>query len=481
MLTNLPLDSLIPIFEEEFEKWSGERLKKVEALPQSGSYRQYYRIVGDNLTAIGAYNIDQRENDAFISFSRHFISKGLNVPRIYSYRPQEGVYLEEDLGDITLLDILEKSENQSEKVSEYYPRILDQLIQFQVKGGVGLDYTLCYPRAEFDAQSMLWDLNYFKYNFLKLLRVPFDEQLLEDDFKTLTNYLLTATRGYFLFRDFQSRNIMLKGNKIYFIDYQGGRRGALQYDLASLLFEAKTNISFELREQLLEHYFHAFNKYENTGRKVFFGFFWGYALIRNLQAMGAYGFRGVHENKPLFVQSIPGSILNLEYIVERLDIKNKIPHLVKCFEHVIKLRKDLELDKTEKLTVSIYSFSYKKRLPIDLSGNGGGFLFDCRSLPNPGRLEEFRALTGMDNPVIDFLKQKIEVDTFLQSIFSIAEQATSNYVSRGFKNLMFGFGCTGGRHRSVYCAEQLKKHLSGKFDIEITLNHKEQEQGKYFI
>jgi hypothetical protein len=328
----------------------------------------------------------------------------------------------------------------------------------------------------------MWDLNYFKYNFLKLLRIPFDEQLLENDFKTLINYLLTATRGYFLFRDFQSRNIMLKENKIYFIDYQGGRRGALQYDLASLLFESKTNLPFTLREQLLDHYFHAFNKYESTGQKVFYGFFWGYALMRNLQAMGAYGFRGIHENRPVFIQSIPYAIKNLEYIIERLDVKRKIPHLVSCFEQIISLRKDLLLAENKNLTVTIYSFSYKKRLPVDLSGNGGGFLFDCRSLTNPGRLDEFKTLTGMDKPVIEFFEsKKTEVDSFLQPIYSIASQATDNYINRGFKNLMFGFGCTGGQHRSVYCAEQLKKHLTEKFDVEVKLYHKEQDKDTYFI
>lgn len=481
MLTNRHLDSLTPLFEKEFQKWSGEKIKSIDILPKSGSYRQYYRIYGENLSAVAAYNKDIKENDAFVSFSRHFISKGLNVPQVYSYLPDEGVYLLEDLGDNTLLHVLSDSENKAETIQELYPRILDQLIQFQVKGGVGLDYSLCYPRPEFDAQSMLWDLNYFKYNFLKFLRIPFDEQLLENDFKTLVNYLLTATRGYFLFRDFQSRNIMLKDNKIYFIDYQGGRRGALQYDLASLLFESKTNVPFDLREQLLEHYFHTFNKFENTGRKVFFGFFWGYALMRNLQAMGAYGFRGIHENKPVFVQSIPNAIKNLEYIVDRFDVKKKIPHLVSCFDQIIKLRKDLETNETKRLTVTIYSFSYKNRLPVDLSGNGGGFMFDCRSLPNPGRLDEYKTLTGIDKPVIDFLKQRSEVSTFLQSIFSIAEQATSNYVNRGFKNLMFGFGCTGGQHRSVYCAEQLKKYLSEKFEIEVRLFHKELDKDRYFI
>lgn len=481
MLTSRHLETLAPLFEKEFEKWSGETVKKIDILPQSGSYRQYYRVYGKTLSVIAAYNKDERENDAFVSFSRHFISKGLNVPQIYSYLANEGVYLLEDLGNDTLLNVLSESENKEETIKTLYPRILDQLIQFQVKGGIGLDYSLCYPRPEFDAQSMLWDLNYFKYNFLKFLRIHFDEQLLENDFKALLNYLLTATRGYFLFRDFQSRNIMLKENKIYFIDYQGGRRGALQYDLASLLFESKTNVPFELREELLEHYFHTFNKYENTGRKVFFGFFWGYALMRIMQAMGAYGFRGIHENKPVFVQSIPYAIKNLEYIIERLDIKNKIPHLVNCFDQIIRLEQDLETNETNRLSVTIYSFSYKKRLPVDLSGNGGGFMFDCRSLPNPGRLDEYKALTGMDKPVIDFLNQKPEVESFLQPIFSIAEQATNNYISRGFKNLMFGFGCTGGQHRSVYCAEQLKKHLTKKFDIEIKLFHKEQDKDRYFI
>ena len=464
-----------------FESWSGEAVDSITKLVQSGSDRTYYRLKSKTKTCIGTYSPDKKENRAFVSFSRHFRSKGLPVPELFLVDEERDIYLQEDLGDTALYQLL-PSEKQvfSEHLVALYKKIITLLAQMQIKGGEGLNYDVCYPRAAFDQQSMLWDLHYFKNYFLKLAKIPFDEQALEDDFDRLIGFLQQADCQYFLFRDFQSRNIMIYDNNPYFIDYQGGRKGALQYDLASLLFQAKGNIPHNIREELLDHYLDCAETLTSIDRKAFTKYYYGYVLIRCLQAMGAYGFRGLYERKPHFIASIPYAIRNIEWLLNNIQIPVKMPELLKSLRHVVDSKQFEPFDKKKgaesPLTVSITSFSYLKTgIPHDDSGHGGGFVFDCRAIENPGRYDEYRRLTGRDKPVIEFLRQQKSMDDFLQNTFALIDNAVENYIERKHSSLSVHFGCTGGQHRSVYSADQLARHLNDKYGVKINLKHIQQE------
>ena len=463
-----------------FENWAEDKVVETELLPQSGSYREYIRIIGEKRTVLGAFNADLKENHAFLSFSKHFLSKKLPVPEIYHQDDENGLYLLQDLGKTTLFDYilhLRVGEGFATDLVLIYKKIISQLVRFQVEGGVGLDFTACYPRDSFDKQSMIWDLHYFKYYFLKLAKISFDEQLLENDFQKFSDYLLDAPRDYFLYRDFQSRNIMLVNGEPWFIDYQGGRKGALQYDLASLLYDAKADLPQEVRDELLEHYLQEIQKVQKIDPKAFHSFFQGYVLIRIMQAMGAYGFRGFYERKEHFLKSIPYALKNLETILDRLDVPVELPELTKALNKVVGSEFLQQVGKEEevKLHVEINSFSYRRGIPLDKSTNGGGFVFDCRAIHNPGRYQEYVEMTGKDQPVIDFFKEKSEMIDFLQSVFSIVDMSVGKYIKRKFTNLQVSFGCTGGRHRSVFSAESLARHLREKFDVNISLRHIERE------
>ncbi|MCJ7554361.1 MAG: phosphotransferase [Ignavibacteriaceae bacterium] len=463
-----------------FKKHFKNEAINYDQLPPSGSNREYYRLKNDAVSAIGVYNNDRKENDAFISFTKQFIANKLTVPQLYEEQLDADVYLLEDLGDETLFSKIVKlrsEDDPDDQIIDLYKNVLTELPKFQVDAAKDFDYTHCYPRKKFDRQSMLWDLSYFKYYFLKLAKISFNEQLIEDDFHNFTNFLLSADSKYFLYRDYQSRNIMLKDDKSYFIDYQGGRKGPLQYDVASLLFDAKAELTFEMRTELLEFYISLIKDKYGIDKYSFIEYYKPFILIRILQAMGAYGFRGFYERKSHFLKSIPPALNNMEWLLNNWDTSLKLPHLFKCLEQMInsdELRKhDYPLLHESDLTVSIKSFSYKKQIPKDHSGNGGGFVFDCRAIHNPGRYEQYKHQTGRDEDVIDFLKKESDIDKFLENVFQLVDLSVENYITRGFKNLMVSFGCTGGQHRSVYCAEELAKHLHDKYKVKVQLMHTE--------
>jgi len=356
------------------------------------------------------------------------------------------------------------------------------LIQFQIEGGKIIDFSKAYPRDTFDQQSILWDLSYFKYYWLKFSDISFNEQLLENDFRTFADYLLSLPHNFFLYRDFQSRNIMIQNGKLFFVDYQGGRRGALYYDLASLLYDSKADLPISIRNSLLDFYILEIKKYlPEIDDNKFKNEFYAYALVRILQAFGAYGFRGIYEYKVHFLKSIPFAIKNLTEILEKGNFSFTAPHLFNVLETIIKGKQwekfAIQEIKEEKLHICITSFSYRKPLPFDISGNGGGFVFDCRILPNPGRIDNYKALTGTDWPVIKYLEIQPVVKKYLSNVISLVEAGVDNYLERNFSNLMVNFGCTGGQHRSVFCAEQLFSHLQQKYGnrIKITLTHRELE------
>jgi len=472
------MDVLKHLFEQRF-RTPVERVQPVQG-ELGGSGRKIIRLSGNGISTIGILYGVREENIAFLEFSRHFRKHGLPVPEIYGEDLDQGAYLEEDLGDTSLFEFLSKN-RKGEKIApeavEAYRKVIATLPRFQIEAGRDLNYKVCYPRGSFDRQSINWDLNYFKYYFLRLAGIPFSEQALEDDFSRLTKFLLSAPRDYFLYRDFQSRNVMLRKGQPYFLDYQGGRKGALQYDVASLLYDAKADLPPELRLQLLDHYLEALRGYADIKREAFLHHYYAYVYIRIMQALGAYGFRGFYERKVHFLQSVPYALKNLRWLLHNVKLPIALPTLLEAFHSMLASEKlqGLATD-ADNLVVRISSFSFHRGLPKDETGNGGGFIFDGRSLPNPGREERFKPLTGRDAPVIEYLNQQESVHQFLASVMSLVDASVKNYQQRGFKNLMVSFGCTGGQHRSVYLAEQVAKRLQGRNGVEVMLHHRELER-----
>ncbi len=472
------MDVLQKLFEQHFHS----PVAQVRPLQGElgGSGRKIIRLVGGNVSAIGILYGVREENAAFLEFSRHFHKHGLPVPEIYAEDLDHGAYLEEDLGDTSLFEFLSKNrtgENIPLEVVEAYRRVIATLPRFQIEAGRDLNYKVCYPRGSFDRQSIAWDLNYFKYYFLRLAGIPFSEQALEHDFSRLTKFLLSAGRDYFLYRDFQSRNIMLRDGQPFFLDYQGGRKGALQYDVASLLYDAKADLPPELRQQLLDHYLDTLAGFVDLKRDVFMQHYYAYVYIRIMQALGAYGFRGFYERKAHFLQSVPYALKNLRWLLHNVTLPIALPTLMDAFQGMLASEKLQGLaSEAENLTVRIWSFSRLRDEPKDESGNGGGYVFDGRALPNPGREERFKTLTGKDAPVIDYLNQQDSVHRFLTDVMSLVDAHVSEWQRRRFKNLMLSFACTGGRHRSVYLAEQVAKRLRGRNGVEVIVRHRELER-----
>jgi aminoglycoside/choline kinase family phosphotransferase len=464
-----------------------------------GSGRTIVRLTAGERSAIGILCDVREENVAFLEFSRHFRRHGLPVPEIYAEDLAHGAYLEQYLGDTTLFEFLVKNrrgENIAPPVVDAYKKVVAMLPRFQIEAGHDVNYKVCYPRSSFDRQSISWDLNYFKYYFLRLASIPFNEQALENDFSRLTKFLLSAPRDYFLYRDYQSRNVMLQGGQPFFLDYQGGRKGALQYDIASLLYDAKADLPPALRQKLLDHYIATLSGFMAIDRETFMHHYYAFVYVRIMQALGAYGFRGFYERKPHFLQSVPYALKNLRWLLEHASLPIALPALTAAFKSIVASEKLLALAAgtsvsgaaaaattakpalpAEKLVVHVFSFSFHRGgPPKDETGHGGGFVFDVRSLPNPGREERFKALTGKDTPVIEYLNQQESVHQYLVNATALVDASISNYQSRGFKSLTVSFGCTGGQHRSVFLAEQLARHLRERNGVEVVLRHLELEK-----
>ncbi|HWG21647.1 MAG TPA: RNase adapter RapZ [Terracidiphilus sp.] len=471
------MDVLRRLFEQKFHV-PAEQARPLQG-QLGGSGRVIVRLTGGGFSAIGIQYAVREENVAFLEFTRHFRRHGLPVPEIYGEDLGQGAYLLEDLGDITLFDFLHANragDAIAPPAVEAYRRVVAELPRFQIEAGRDVNYKVCYPRASFDRQSISWDLNYFKYYFLRLAGIPFSEQALEHDFARLTKFLLAAPRDYFLYRDFQSRNVMLREGQPYFLDYQGGRKGALQYDIASLLFDGKADLPPALRQELLDYYLECLAGY-GVDRNDFLEYYYAFVYVRILQALGAYGFRGFYERKAHFLQSVPYALKNLRWLAHNVQLPIALPALMDAFQGMLGSEKLQGLaSSADVLKVRIFSFSFHREMPTDESGNGGGFVFDARCLPNPGREERFKPLTGKDDAVIDYLNQQESVHRYFASASSLVDASVAAYQRRGFKSLMVSFGCTGGQHRSVFLAEQMAKHLRDRDGVEVVVRHIEMEK-----
>jgi len=471
------MEEIVAAISKLFVAFQQTREDRIEKLPQSGSDRIYFRIYSGSTTFIATFNLNIKENETFIYFSRHFTNAGLPMPQIFAVNDEKTIYLQEDLGTDSLLDNLEKH-GHNDYTYNLYQQTLRELARVQIVGDKDLNYEMCLTAKEFGKQAIMSDLLYFKYYFVDTLKAPYDKQAMLDDFETLSNYLNNGSHKYFLFRDFQSRNVIVNKGKIHFIDYQGGMKGALQYDVASLLWQAKANLSEDWKTSLLDGYIDEVEQLlsQKVDRELFISQYNGYVLIRLLQVLGAYGFRGLFERKAHFLSSIPLALRNLKFFLEQNQIGLATPE----FDRMLKLIVDDEIigrfqtvraDKNTPLVVKICSFSYKKALPVDESDNGGGFLFDMRGILNPGRFAEYKTLTGRDKEVKDFLEQRTKMTDFLNSVFDIVDISVEDYIKRGFESLMVSFGCTGGQHRSVYAADALSRHLKNKFGVKVQVSH----------
>jgi aminoglycoside/choline kinase family phosphotransferase len=466
-----------------YKKWKGEECVSLDVLPQSGSERRYFRLHGKDRSVIGTYGANIKENESFIYFSDHFRERNLATPEILAISDDKVFYLQVDFEDISLLNKLE-SESFTQPVYDLFKKSLSELARLQVIGDEGLDYDRCLTNAEFGKQAIMADLLYFKYYFLDALRKPYDKQKLIDDFEALSNYLTHTEYKYFMFRDFQSRNIMVTpDNNVHFIDYQGGMKGAPQYDVASMLWQARANLPDDWKERLLVDYMDAFETLINAplDRSIFRSQYNGYVLIRLLQVLGAYGFRGLFERKAQFLTSIPLALRNLKDSFQNQSMGIALPEFKKVLDLCVSDETIAQFTPTQAseqtpLIIKISSFSYHKDIPADETGNGGGFVFDCRGILNPGRIESMKTKTGRDKEVKDFLEQQTRMPDFLNSVFDIVDITVEEYIKRDFESLMVSFGCTGGQHRSVYAADALARHVRNKFKVKIELRHHIQDE-----
>jgi aminoglycoside/choline kinase family phosphotransferase len=475
------MKSIIDDIRELFASHIHSPVIQVEKIPQSGSNRMYFRLQTEKGSYIATYNENVRENRTFIHFARHFRQHGCPVPEIYLVNDAYTIYVQEDFGDQSLLGELEKF-GYTDHVYGLFCKSLQELARLQIIGDQQLDYSWSITSKEFGKQAILSDLLYFKYYFLDTLQIPYDKEKLIDDFEGLSTYLTHVDHKYFMFRDFQSRNIMIKDGGPHFIDFQGGMKGALQYDVASMLWQAKADLPDDWKNRLLDHYMDQVEIIleKKIDRVRFVSQYNGYVLIRLLQVLGAYGFRGLFERKAHFLTSIPLALRNFRWFLINKQVGIVLPEFERLLglvveDQVINRFEPLRADENTPLVVHINSFSYRKGIPGDDSGNGGGFVFDCRSILNPGRLPDFKVLTGRDKEVKDYLEQQTRMPEFLNSVYNLLDIAVEDYIKRDFESLSVSFGCTGGQHRSVYAADALARHLRNKFHVKIDLHHIEQE------
>lgn len=460
------------ILKDLYQSCIGQPPESIAELPSSGSNRRYFRLTGVR-TLIGVSGAAPEENKAFIYMSAHFRENGLPVPQVFIQSDDSRFYLQEDLGDTLLFDAIgngRRSRMFNAEEKDLLRKTIRLLPAIQFAGADGFDFNRCYPQAEFNRRSILWDLNYFKYCFLKATGLEFQEDRLEDDFQGMADVLLRGSSDTFMYRDFQSRNVMIRDGEPWLIDFQGGRKGPVYYDVASFLWQAKARYPEELRLELLQEYMEALRRYVPVDERRFMGRLRHFVLFRTLQVLGAYGFRGYFERKPHFIQSVPFAIGNLRRLLE--EGFPEYPYLGHVLRELTGL-KQFSGD-SGKLKVRIVSFAYKKGIPEDPTGNGGGFIFDCRAIRNPGKYERYSRFIGLDEPVVRFLEEDGEITRFLEHVFAIVEASVRRYMERGFADLMIGFGCTGGQHRSVYAAQRLAEHLNHKFGVKIHLTHREQ-------
>ncbi|MDR1004108.1 MAG: phosphotransferase [Prevotellaceae bacterium] len=476
------------ILQQLYAETVGRAPASITELAASGSNRRYFRLAGmpadagtgasvaaETPTLIGVSGTSLEENRAFLYMAAHFRGKGLPVPQVVARSADDACYLQEDLGDTLLFNAIEKGRTTGvfdEEEKALLRKTMRLLPAVQFAGADGMDFGVCSPQAEFNSRSILWDLNYFKYCFLKATGMEFQEDRLEDDFQRMADVLLRSSSATFMYRDFQSRNVMIRGGEPWLIDFQGGRKGPVYYDVASFLWQAKAHYPESLRKELLREYIDSLRKYQPVDEAYFYAQLRHFVLFRTMQVLGAYGFRGYFEKKPHFIQSVPFAIENLRELLQ--EPYPEYPYLCGVLHALTELKQFTDDLQKRRLTVKVTSFAYKKGIPDDPTGNGGGFVFDCRAVNNPGKYDRYKPFTGLDEPVIRFLEEDGEIQTFLEHVYALTDASVKRYIERGFTSLSVCFGCTGGQHRSVYAAQHLAERLHRLYGVQVVLIHREQ-------
>lgn len=457
-----------------YEDVYGCKPDRIDAIAKAGSGRRYYRMKRQGVCdVIATFGDDRSENKSFIYLSKHFAESGLPVPQIVGVSDDGHFYLQTDVGHRSLYDVLMECGVDSAEGVELLKRTVEMLAQFRCNGSAGLDYSQCLDAA-MDRSAILSDLQYFRYCFLKTVGAERNVKRLNDEFEMFADEMAAAATDGVMLRDFQSRNVMVADDgSLSVIDFQGARRGPAAYDLVSLLWQSRLKLPESLRRQLVEHYIATAPEIEDADE--FRQSIARCVLLRTLQTLGAYGFRGLVERKELFVKSIPEALRTLQTLPD--SAWRSMPLLRTLIGHIAAMPRFSAGQSSGRLRVTVMSFAYKMGLPVDESGNGGGYVFDCRALHNPGRYDRYKPLTGRDEPVVEFMESNGDVESFLEAAFSMVDGSVEVYLRRGFTSLSVAFGCTGGRHRSVYCAERMASHLAEKFagkEIDTVLIHREQ-------
>lgn len=463
---------MITTLKELFEKVAGCQAVSVVKLSGDGSNRSYYRMCAGDVSLIGAVGTCMEENAAFVAMSERFLACGVDAPRVLASSADGLCYVQEDLGDTSLFAYMKESRDAGcfvQKDVEMLCRIMSILPRIQFEVPKGLDFSLCYPVAAFDRRTVMWDLNYFKYCFLKGVGVEFNESLLEDEFEKMATLLLNDNENTFMYRDFQSRNVMIHNGRPFFIDFQGGRRGPVYYDVASFVGQARACYTPQVVDKMVDAYLCALAEYRPMKRDAFVRVLTVFRVFRLLQNLGTYGFRGLYEHKKAFVETIPGALAQL---MEQLaELQGEFPYMARLVAEIAALPMFVKLQSKE-LTVDVMSFSYRRGIPDDYSGNGGGFVFDCRAIHNPGRYEPYKKLCGMDKPVMEFLEKESNIAAFLENAYALVDNMVDTYKKRGFTHIQVCCGCTGGQHRSVYSAEHIARHVAEKFGVRVVVTHR---------
>lgn len=457
-----------------FEQFTGEKALETTELTSSGSNRRYYRLKGATNSIVGVIGTNWEENRAFLEIDRNFLANGIKVPEVYAVSEDGMCYIQEDLGDDQLYALVasgrEKGDYSPEEV-ELLCKAISKLPQVQFQGAKGLDFNICFPDSAFNERMVNFDLNYFKYCFLKATGLEFNEVRLQDDFDRLREDLMADQGNTFMYRDFQARNVMMRDGEPFFIDFQGGRRGPIYYDVASFIWQARSRFPEELKEKLIDAYLKALKEFTDVDETKFRENLRMFVLFRTLQVLGAYGFRGYFEKKPHFLGSVPYALSGLRKLISTPFVR--YPYLNDVLDRLTSMPHLYDVAEDKRLEIKVFSFAYKRGIPLDSTGNGGGYVFDCRAINNPGKYEHFRQFNGMDKEVIDFLEDDGEILTFLDQAYKLVDAHVQRFQERKFTHLQVCFGCTGGQHRSVYCAEHMAEHLARKFDVKVTVTHRE--------
>lgn len=463
---------MIATLNDLFENVAGCRAVSVVKLSGDGSNRSYYRMCAGDVSLIGVVGTCVEENAAFVAMSERFLACGVDAPRVLAVSACGLCYVQEDLGDVSLFAYMKESRDAGcflGKDVDMLCRVMSVLPRIQFDVAAGFDFSKCYPVAQFDRRTVMWDLNYFKYCFLKGVGVEFNESLLEDEFEKLAVLLLSDCGNTFMYRDFQSRNVMIHDGRPFFIDFQGGRRGPIYYDVASFVGQARACYTPDVVERMVDAYLCALDEYIHVERAVFMRALTLFRVFRLLQNLGTYGFRGLYEHKKAFVETIPGALAQL---TEQLALlQGEFPYMARLVSEIAALPMFVK-QQQDGLTVDVMSFSYRRGIPDDYSGNGGGFVFDCRAIHNPGRYEPYKKLCGMDEPVMEFLERESDIAAFLENAYALVDNMVDTYKKRGFTHIQVCCGCTGGQHRSVYSAEHIARHVAGKFGVRVVVTHK---------